>query len=94
MNRESIIVDIERIATLESEVDNIKDDVGDIKNDMREVRKTNVGIEKSLSKLTVIAESNQMLEPRVSALEKNVWRIVGVGSALVFVIPLLMKLLL
>lgn len=76
-------VEKDRIIRLESEVENIKDDVGEIKTNVSDIRKSNITIEKALVKLSMIADSNQRLEPRITSLEKIVWRAIGGATTIV-----------
>ena len=76
------MVDRDRVAKLEFEVDSIKGDVGEIKGSVSDINKSNANIEKALVKLSMIAENNQQLGPRVNALEKLVWRAIGGGTTL------------
>lgn len=58
----------ERVASLESEVKHINNDIGEIKSDVSNIRQINGNIEKSLARLTVIAEENQRALPMVESL--------------------------
>lgn len=78
----------EKVIKLESEVEHIKEDVSDIKHSVSEINKSNSNIEKALVKLSMIADQNQKLEPRVTAIERLTWRAIGGGSALITAIGL------
>ena len=58
----------ERVASLEAEVKHINNDIGEIKSDVSNIRQINGNIEKSLVRLTVIAEENQRTLPMVEDL--------------------------
>ena len=71
----------EKVVKLETEVNHIKGDVNEIKHSVQEIHISNTNIEKALVKLSVIAEQNEHMEPRITALEKVVWRAIGGISA-------------
>jgi chromosome segregation ATPase len=58
----------ERVASLENEVKHINNDISEIKSDVSDIRQINGNIEKSLARLTVIAEENQRALPMVESL--------------------------
>lgn len=79
-------VETERVAKLETEVEKINRDVGEIKSDIRAMRDLNLSIEKSLAKLSHIAEQQSKIEPRVTALERMVTRFAGGFTVALFLL--------
>jgi hypothetical protein len=73
-----------RLSKLESEVDHIGKDVSEIKSELSDRRDTDINVAESLARLTLIAEQNQKLEPKIEALgvriasnEKFIWKAAG-----------------
>ena len=67
----------ERVAKVESEVVNIKDSVSDIRSKIEVIGESVIQIDKGITKLALIAEQNQRIQPRMIELEKKVARYGG-----------------
>lgn len=68
----------ERLSKMETEVEHIKEDVSEMRSKMDGIGTSIVRIDLALSKLTTIAEQNQLIEPRVKHLELKIARWGGV----------------
>lgn len=65
-------VSVSRFATLENEVKHQGDDIAEIKKSTKNTEDAVNSIQVSLATLTIIAEQNSKLEPRLERLEKKV----------------------
>ena len=76
-------VDNERLSSVESDVKHLSNDVGEIKGELSDIRTINKNVAESLARLTVIADQNQKLEPKLDVLSKHMdERISGLGLRL------------
>lgn len=64
-NNEEVTLSGERLTELEAEVRHINKDVGEIKGELSDIRAINTNVAESLARLTIIAEQNQKLEPKL-----------------------------
>lgn len=73
----------ERLSKMETEVSHIKDDVLEMKEKIDGVGNSINRIDMAITKLALIAEQNQQIEPRVKAMEHKIARWGGVIAVIV-----------
>ena len=75
----------ERMAVVETDVHHIKEDLGEMKGEQKEARKAMQSMSESLSRLVVIVEQNQKLEPRLKIVEDKLsalsLKVAGISTA-------------
>lgn len=71
-SHEVLLVESDRIARLESDMEHTQGAVDDIKIDIREIKDSSKNVEIAVIKLAQIAEHNQRVYPRIENLEKLV----------------------
>ena len=69
---EVLLVESERVARLEADMEHTQADVSDIKADIRDIKTSSKNVELAVVELAEIARTNQRLYPRLEALEKKV----------------------
>lgn len=67
----------ERLSRMETEVEHIKDDITEVKNKVETIGDSICRIDLAITKLAMIAEQNQQIEPRVKAVELKIARWCG-----------------
>lgn len=97
-----VAVDSERLAKVEIDLDHMGKDVGEIKSELSDFRTINTNVAESLARLTVIAEQNQQLNPKIDGLgqrleariaknEKFIWQAMGAIAVISAAAPFVLK---
>lgn len=87
------LVEIERLARLESEVEHTQRDIHEVRVDIKDIKESSKNVEKAVVELAEIARTNQRIFPRIEEIENELkatnlrlakWG--GVITALIFLL--------